>query len=487
MARKRIYYLGIALAALAVGACAITNQSLWIDEGSAAMKAMEPTLTAWWHNLRAEGNSNLQLVTELFYLWVWAKIFGASEIALRASNIPLFAGGMVALAWGWAARPRWQSALVVIALANAFLWYYLSEARPYIFLFAFSSATFAALCRSLSDDDARAAFRLLCLGAVGLCATSLIAVPWALAALLAFVYGQGTRSSLRIISRAPMAAAFLTLGLIAFGCYYLWTLHVGARASAVGQTTWATFAYSIYELAGLAGLGPGRLALRAEGARAMAAYLPAVGAGIIASAICLIAGAIALRRVATRKHFVYFSIAVVLPLILVLAAGAFTHTRLLGRHLTPLLPFVLAPIAIGVAELGSSKILAARIAAICVVFVFIGSALSIRFAPRHQRDDYRDAVAFARAALARHESVWWNADIPTARYYGLPANSPRLRISAAASDTQPDVVILSKPDIYDSDGAVRKFLADAKFTGTRTLPAFQIFQRPDSNTALAPR
>ena len=100
--RKQTYYLAIGALALLVGALAVTNQSLWIDEGSAALKAMEPSLGGWWHNLRTEGNSNLQLIGELFYLWGWEKIFGSSEIALRASNIPFFAGGVVALAWGMA-------------------------------------------------------------------------------------------------------------------------------------------------------------------------------------------------------------------------------------------------------------------------------------------------------------------------------------------------------------------------------------------------
>ncbi len=91
--------------------------------------------------MRVEGNSNLQLVGELFYLWSWAKIFGSSEIALRASNIPFFVGGVIALAWGMAQHRRRQTAVVALALTNAFLWYYLSEARPYIVLFGFAALT----------------------------------------------------------------------------------------------------------------------------------------------------------------------------------------------------------------------------------------------------------------------------------------------------------------------------------------------------------
>jgi len=76
--RKQTYYFAVAALAVLIGALALTNQSLWIDEGSAALKAMEPSLGGWWQALRSEGNSNLQLIGELFYLWGWEKIFGYS-------------------------------------------------------------------------------------------------------------------------------------------------------------------------------------------------------------------------------------------------------------------------------------------------------------------------------------------------------------------------------------------------------------------------
>src|SRR5205814_2668523 len=173
--RKQTYYLVIGASALFVSALALTNQSLWIDEGAAAIKAMEPTLSGWWHNLRSEGNSNLQLVGELFYLWGWAKAFGASEVALRASNIPFFVGGVIALAWGLAPRRRLQTAVVLLALTNAFLWYYLSEARPYLVLFGFSAMTAACLFRLLHAPEecleSDRWFRFFCAGIIGLCAT----------------------------------------------------------------------------------------------------------------------------------------------------------------------------------------------------------------------------------------------------------------------------------------------------------------------------
>src|SRR5437867_2321554 len=86
-----------------VGVLAVSNQSLWIDEGGAAIKAVQPTIQQWWHSLRTENNSNLQLLFQHFYLWGWVKLFGASEYALRASNIPWL---FLAIISFWHAFPK---------------------------------------------------------------------------------------------------------------------------------------------------------------------------------------------------------------------------------------------------------------------------------------------------------------------------------------------------------------------------------------------
>ncbi|MEO6971713.1 MAG: hypothetical protein ABI217_12565, partial [Chthoniobacterales bacterium] len=253
--RKPTYYLVIGALAVLVGALAVTNQSLWIDEGAAALKAMEPTLSGWWHNLRSEGNSNLQLLGELLYLWGWVKIFGASEIALRASNIPFFAGGVLALTWGLAPRRHLQTAVAILALTNAFLWYYLSEARPYLVLFGFASITAACLFRVLSAPEesleSAAWFRFFCLGIIGLCATSLIAVPWALGAMGAVLYWSGLRTVARCAFRQKISSLLLVAALAGLALYYLWTLRLGARASDVGRTGWMNVVFIFYELLGL--------------------------------------------------------------------------------------------------------------------------------------------------------------------------------------------------------------------------------------------
>jgi hypothetical protein len=185
----------------------------------------------------------------------------------------------------------------------------------------------------------------------------------------------------------------------------------------------------------------------------------------------------------SRREIVFFAIAGAAPFCAVLAAGHAAHMRLLGRHLTPFLPFVLAFLGIGLKRLFWSPASWARVAALAAIFFLLLSALEIRFAPRHCRDDYRTAAAAARWAIASGKKVWWAADISTAAYYGVPLNSPDLTLSSDLSDRTidtlpaPDLVCLSKPDIYDPDGKIRNYLREHQLKVTRVLPAFQIFER----------
>jgi len=478
--RNQTYYVVAGALALLVGALAVTNQSFWIDEGAAAVKAMQPSLGGWWHSLRSEGNSNLQLLGELFYLWGWVKIFGASEIALRASNIPFLAGAIVALAWGMAPQRRTQIAITLLALTNAFLCYYVSEARPYIVLFACASLTVACLFRLLREPEtcwhSGLWFRLFCVGMIGLCATSLIAVPWALAAMAAVLFWSGLRETWHGLARFRLSAAILVAALGALGFYYLWTMRLGARASGVGRTGWSNAVFIFYELLGLAGLGPGRLSLRNEGIFALRAYVPGITIGAAAILILFAFSARSLRNDLTKRRIVFFLIAVAGPFLLVFAAGIAGHMRLLGRHLTPLLPFLLAGMSVGLSSLlatGKGRVLAAALLSILLL-----SAFEIRFAPRHRRDDYRGAAVIARRAVQAHQHVWWLADFDTARYYHVPLDSPLLATSPDLPNNPPDMVIFSKPDIYDPTNVVRPYLQRNDFSVTQVLQAFEILTRP---------
>ena len=482
--QRKLLYWSI-LCSLLIGALAVTHQSLWIDEANSAAKAVQPSLGKWWSALITQKGSDLQMPFYMFYLWSWSKVFGISEIALRAANIPWFAIGIGALAWGFSDR-RLKIAVTVLTLIQASLWYYLSEARPYIVLFAFSALTVACLLRLHQDKEgsleSRCWFRLLCLGILGMCATNLIAVPWAIAAMIAVVFWIGPSQSFRTIGQSYFASTLTALLLITLAIFYLWTLRIGARASEVGRTQFATLIFSGYELLGLAGLGPGRIALREGGASAILPYLWPIIAGVLAVFSLAIATIPQLWKKVISRDILFFGIAVAIPTLLLAAAGGIAHVRILGRHLVPALPFILAFFAIGYVGLFDGGSRWRRVVGILVTAILLISALEIRVCPRHQRDDYRSAAGLAQSAIARGETVWWAADTAAASYYGLQLNSSNPIAVANPNQTElnsrptPDLVVLSKPDIYDAGGELKSYLQNHNFRVTRTFAAFVIFQ-----------
>jgi hypothetical protein len=84
-------------------------------------------------------------------------------------------------------------------------------------------------------------------------------------------------------------------------------------------------------------------------------------------------------------------------------------------------------------------------------------------------------------------TVWWAADFAAARYYGLPLAEEMPRPGEAlavlnptrefvAAHEAPAVLVLSKPDVYDAQGALRE-LAGAHYRIGRKLPAFSVYER----------
>ena len=90
----------IAIASLLLG-LSISNQSLWIDEGLTAWLASQHGLSGLFHAMRVASEATTQPLEPAYHLytWGWVKVFGVSEFALRASNIPFAVLFVSALAW----------------------------------------------------------------------------------------------------------------------------------------------------------------------------------------------------------------------------------------------------------------------------------------------------------------------------------------------------------------------------------------------------
>jgi hypothetical protein len=246
--------------------------------------------------------------------------------------------------------------------------------------------------------------------------------------------------------------------------------------------------YVAYELLGFTGLGPGRDALREQGAHALLPYAPWLAAYALATAAVLGAGLWNLRCSPWRLRVAGVGVALLLPTAFLLATGVLRHFRVLGRHFTPLLVVILLVLAWGVAwwwgrgRLGRSVAVGWLILALC-------SALSVRWASRHQKDDYRTAAAHTSVALELGWRVWWNAAPQGARYYGVPittnsADTDRAfalfgpAVSELERAAVPDLILVSRPDVYDHHRALVTWLSEKRYRQTTGFAGFEVWERP---------
>ncbi len=479
-----------AVLAILVGMAAITTQSFWMDETSTAMIAAQPTLAKWWQAMLKDGGSSTQMPFYMIHVWIWEKIFGHGEWWLRAANLPWLALGFLAI-------PRRQVYFSLALAISPFLWFYLNEARPYTMQISASLILLGALWRLLESPAGgnqngkreKILAGCFCFGLVALAGSSMLCMIWAGGGLCAALALLGWQRGLQLARRCPplIIATGLVLGSLAL--FYLWSVKHGTQATP-GSTDVRSALFVGYELAGLAGLGPGRIDIHGAGLKAFWPFLAPLAVYALVIAAVLFAGCRFVLQKIPRRVWLGALVALGAAALCLLAAGVMKHVRVLGRHFAPLAPCVLLLVAAGLKNLnergGWRRLLGASFLLLC-----LASALSLRFCERHAKDDYRTAAGIAIQANASGGRVWWCANYTTGSYYGVPLSLPYSTNAAPgqvwlavdppearlANQPAPDVVLLSKPELHDHRGRVRVFLKQNHYQQTGAFPAFTLWRK----------
>jgi hypothetical protein len=482
----------VVAAGLMISLLATSSRSLWIDEACTAVRAIQPTLGTWWQAMVNSKTGCLQMPLYMLYTWGWTKLFGASEWSFHLANVPWFAAGAVAFNLSFPAGQSRRLLAGCLVLLCPFAWYYLDEARPYAIQLGASLMVIASLRRITLNGGAGLGkctrqWALFLLGIVILCGSSLFGTIWAAAAmgaLLVLVPWPQLVDSLKRHLWLWLAAAGPLIGL---AVYYVWTLKVGARGSEAATTTLGSMLFVAYELLGFAGLGPGRLAMRSMGLGALQGYLAPVALYAVATAILL--GAATWHTLKTgNRRYLGIVLCCCLPLALILGAGWVVHFRVLGRHLAPFVPALVLLCTFGASALWSQGRVWARVPVVLFCVLSLASCLSLRFAARHEKDNYRAAATFAKAALRNGELVWWNAAGEGAVYYAVPVASGSGTVGEACLVVNPlrgslgalpppGLIVASKPDVYDNQTALAEYIRAGDYHEAGRLSAFVLWER----------
>lgn len=508
---SRAVIIAVLAASLMVGGLAISTQSYWIDEALSLIVAMAPSPAEAWKYAQAVSGSTLQMPLYQVYLYGWHKIFGSGEWAMRASNLPWFVFGQLAFLLLLRHKPKLALLGCLLAAVSPVLWVYLDEARPYIVQYAAACWLTAALVRLTTKQapfalagtdkdtsgDARpgeqpSVAELTCVAAavIVLFASSLIGVIWSGAFVLAIAFAFARQKSCALATTPTFwLVGLISLALIiGFSTYYVLTWHDAGRGYHRAGLSLLSLPFIAYELLGFSGFGPGKLQVRNAPAASILGSIPALlplAATLVA--LCVFAFLQMRSRTWSKPSITIWLIALGLPTVVIFAAMFLFDHRPLPRHFIPALPGVILLLAALLQQAFAQKSAFWRAVAVLLPLLWLVSAFNYRWQPAHAKDDYRSAARIAAAALAENKEVWWAADPAAAHIYLTPIALQEVpgrawAMQAPAWDDirfkfPPRVIVVSKPDIYDPQGAVARYAAENRFVPALQFQAFTIFAR----------
>ena len=332
-----LHSLSLVIISLVVGALAITNQSMWMDEGNAIVKAMMPSIQEMWSFSKYMQGSEIQMPFFMLSLWCWEKVAGDSEYALRLINLPFLIIMVLALC-----RYRFWP---LVCLTSPFVLYYVGELRPYMFQMAGAAVGFSALCRIGSIDaatnDTRGVHGLL-FSVNFLAATSLTSAVCSFALILGALIAKP--SLLRNIAFWKKAAIWAIPGLLVAG-YYGYTLLAGFRGAVDRGGGLLSMAFGGYEMVGLMGLGPGRSEIREMDVIGLISGYPWLPVVAVATTLLWLVGVRIFLTGFRTEGRLALACSVILPVLVFAGVSVIADFSILGRHMSPLIPVLLIPLA----------------------------------------------------------------------------------------------------------------------------------------------
>jgi hypothetical protein len=494
---------------------AITRQSLWVDEGYTAWFIAHKTISTFFSSLIGSPGApgDPQMLFYLVYMWVWVKLFGESEWALRAANIPLAIVFMIAVSWA-ARRLLKQPNLWVFFCLSPFFWFYLNEARPYVALLTFSAVAIVALLAYLMEPvEYRGSAPWMCLIACILIAGTHILGVFLFASMAVVVVAS-------VVDSASLRQNFLrdwyrpglwcSPAFIALACFYVWASSYGVNRGH-GRPGLYNLAYVLYEFLGFGGLGPPRGDIRdAPQLSVFSRYWPWLLLGIVA----VLAVAFLLSQTRPPKLVWFLAGGLLVGAAMEVGVSIIEHFEVLGRHMAAFLPLLLLTLILWAKHsVSSARAGQAGTAAFVVLAVVWGiSDLRLALLKKYQKDDYRGAtsIALARARLDGGE-ILWAADPHTAYYYGIKVMrddrsadigkdegidwpviceavdaegwSARKAAEYLKTSNKPIILVLSKTNPFDMRSAWHSLIQMQGPAEVAHLTAFSIYEWPAKVTA----
>lgn len=486
-----------------------SSQSLWIDEAYTARLAEKPRFADLVRELYVKhpaedqreslhGGESLMPLS-MASDWMAAKILGTSEWRLRAVNI--LWGCLAVVAFFHIGQRLGMPWLPLLLGVHPYFWYYMNEARPYAMQMAAGAWLFFSVVEFLQNEGRGSGWAAgFSIAGFILCGSNLLGViPFGMVALVLLNFILRNRWWPSRIAVAWILAC--CLALIPLGTLYLWSLAGGASGAKLWPVSAANIGFSLYELLGFSGLGPPRHLMRELAANSKTGLFPVMlhfPAGLVSLAIAYVVAIVQLIEnwpaLHNKKILGTAALIFATTLAVLLALASAVRWPFWGRHLAPVFGFLVGGLGLCLQSPDKAKNPASGRFVLIGFFVFFAlSSANLRFNPAYQRDDYRSAAKLANREQAAGKTVWWSADLETAAYYHVEfggkfkphqivpvINSTAEDAAALLKLCPPDLMVLTKPDIYDNQGALAEITKRAGWRIVANPTAFVIYGRQEN-------
>ena len=391
IAKKNEEVLAIGLvivATMIVLIIGINAKSLWIDECLVYRYINFPNAKEVLKTALDASGSEKQMPLFLLFAWVWSRIFGLSEIAMRSVNVlPAFLYTICGYKIANIVCKKKQVWLgTMFFLLNPIFIAYLNEARPYIALLAFALIT---VYNSFYEEDFNSRKNIISIHVFLLLGISFhLLFVFSFCIYICGILYHYKSECLKLKMHIKGFLYFLPLYIILLG-YMAFTFYYSSSSS-IGHTSGSVIAslvVSIYYILGYGGLGPSRNDLRSP---SISTLTPVMMILIATMSVILVLFAIALIRGVSQKPlenrpFWLLTAGVLLVICFCLLSIVF-HYSFWERHIISLSSIFIVLIL----EVISTRNM--RYMAFVLLFLFAVSSMNFRFNYYYGNEDYKSMV-----------------------------------------------------------------------------------------------
>lgn len=399
------------LIALIMFLISINGWSLWMDESSTAFFAQLPNIDSFSKTLLNWPGSESQMPCYVFSEFLWSKLFGISEYALRSINLLFIASYLLYFLWLYKRNDIEKTdktrikIFVLLTSISPFILYNMNEARVNIALFVFGTLCLSSLyayCKYENIMDWIICLLCLIIGFSFNLLFFAISVPLL---ILSLNYNK------RFIIEHWKSICICLVPLSIIGAYYINTL-INGSGGMREKPGIANIAYAIYEFSGFGGMFLPKNELR-TGENIISSVKPYIIPTLllIFAYFCLIYSYIKLK--CNTKPLFLFCVSFVSFVIIAYIA----EFRFWGRHLFMLYPIFVYTVEDAIIVIWTKK----NIKWIALYYILILFVASIRIISMecYKKENIKAAIEYCNNYNRKKEIIYYFGFTLLADYYHL--------------------------------------------------------------------